>query len=94
MTDPSLEEKTLWGSWARTPAPRAHWKKKKKRYFPGRRIDSLIEFILHLEQRLPFWYRDRFMAAGFIEHWSFVQVGNAIKHGVLFCAEKRKKEDG
>ncbi len=67
--------------------------KKPSKYVRGDKIESLIEFILRLEQRLPFYCREKFMAAGFIEQWSFVQVRQSIKFSNLYCAEKREQED-
>ncbi len=71
-----------------------HRKPNPSKYVKGNRIESLPAFIQRLEVRLPFIYRGRFMAAGFIEHWSFVQVRQAIRFSNLYCAVKRKKEDG
>jgi hypothetical protein len=60
-------------------------------YMKGKRIETLTEFVERLEERRPFYWRHKFMAAGFIEHWSFVQVANSIKHGVLRTADERRK---
>jgi hypothetical protein len=60
-------------------------------YMKGKRIETLAEFVSLLEERRPFYWRHKFMAAGFIEHWSFVQVANSIKHGVLRTADERRK---
>jgi len=60
----------------------------KSGYSRGKKINSLNEFIRRLDKRLPFYWRHKFMAAGFIEHWSIVQIKNAIKYGVLICADK------
>jgi hypothetical protein len=63
----------------------------KSAYMKGKRIETLAEFVKRLEERRPFYWRHKFMAAGFIEHWSFVQVANSIKHGVLRTADERRK---
>jgi hypothetical protein len=63
----------------------------KSSYIKGKRIETLAEFVSLLEERRPFYWRHKFMAAGFIEHWSFVQVANSIKHGVLRTADERRK---
>ena len=63
----------------------------KSGYIRGGRVYSMVEFIRRLDARLPFYWRHKFMSAGFIEHWSFVQVRNAIKAGNLVCATKVKR---
>jgi hypothetical protein len=60
-------------------------------YMKGKRIETLAEFVERLEERKPFYWRHKFMAAGFIEHWSFVQVKNSINHGILRAADERRK---
>jgi len=60
-------------------------------YMKGKRIETLSEFVERLEERRPFYWRHKFMAAGFIEHWSFVQVKNSINHGILRAADERRK---
>jgi hypothetical protein len=61
-----------------------------KKYEHGKLIRSMSEFMKRYSRRLPFYHRHKFMAAGFIEHWSLVQIKNAIKYGYLRCAEKGK----
>jgi hypothetical protein len=63
----------------------------KSAYTKGKRIETLAEFVERLEERKPFYWRHKFMAAGFIEHWSFVQVKNSINHGILRAADERRK---
>jgi hypothetical protein len=62
----------------------------KSSYIKGKRIETLAEFVSRLEERKPFYWRHKFMAAGFIEHWSFVQVKNSINHGILRAADERR----
>ena len=62
----------------------------KSAYIKGKRIETLAEFVSRLEERKPFYWRHKFMAAGFIEHWSFVQVANSINHGILRAADERR----
>jgi len=59
-------------------------------YIKGKRIETLAEFVERLEERRPFYWRHKFMAAGFIEHWSFVQIKNSINHGILRAADERR----
>ena len=58
----------------------------KKKYKVGEQVKSMNDFIVALENGKPFYWRDKFMAAGFIEHWSIVQIKNSINYGVLFYA--------
>ena len=58
-----------------------------KKYKRGSKILNMNQFIKRLEKRLPFYWRHKFIAAGFIEHWSVVQIRNSIKAGVLIKAE-------
>lgn len=60
------------------------------KYLKTDKVENLGAFVARLNLRKPFYFRHKFMAAGFIEHWSFVQVRNAIKAGVLFRAIKIK----
>jgi len=57
-------------------------------YIKGKHIESFTEFAERLEKGLPFYWRHKFMAAGFIEHWSIVMIKNSIKCRVLICADK------
>lgn len=66
-----------------TTSPRSH-----SSYSKGERITSLEEFASRLESRKPFYWRHKFMAAGFIEQWSVIMIKLAIKRGDLFCADK------
>ena len=60
----------------------------KSAYVKGKRIETLAECLSRIQERKPFYWRHKFMAAGFIEHWSVVQLSNSIKHGVLRTADK------
>lgn len=60
----------------------------RSRFKKGKKIETLTEAICRIVERKPFYWRHKFMAAGFIEHWSVVQIGNAVKHGVLRTADK------
>ena len=68
--------------------------KQKTRYVHGQKIESMADFIERLDLRLPFYFHRKFMAAGFIEHWSFVQVRTAIKYGSLECATEIEEHYG
>ena len=57
-------------------------------YAKGKKIETLVEFVNRIQERKPFYWRHKFMAAGFIEHWSIVQIANSINHGVLRTADK------
>ena len=59
-------------------------------FVKGEKIKTFDEFMVRIEKRLPFYFRHKFMAAGFIEHWSIVQIKNAIKYGNLIRADKHK----
>ena len=61
-------------------------------YKKGRKVKSLKAFVAALEKGKPFYWRHKFMAAGFIEHWTFSQIKNSIKFGVLSHASINKKE--
>ena len=52
---------------------------KHKKYVEGKQIESLAEFIERLEYGLPFYWRHKFMATGFIEHWSIAMIKNSIQ---------------
>ena len=58
------------------------------RYTHGAKIKTMDEFMQRLEKRLPFYFVHKFMAAGFIEHWSVIQIRRAIKYGQLEVAIK------
>lgn len=59
-------------------------------YIRGKKIESFLEFAGRLEERKPFYWRHKFMAAGFIEHWSVIMIKNSIRHGILVAADKVK----
>ncbi len=61
-------------------------------YQKGKQIKSLHEFVCRLEERFPFYWRRKFLAAGFIEHWSFAQITKEIRYGNLHAAERPKGE--
>lgn len=61
----------------------------KKKYKKGDKIKTLTEACIRIQERKPFYWRHKFMAAGFIEQWAVIQVSNAIKHGVLRTAEQK-----
>lgn len=63
-----------------------HYPVKKKKYKQGDLIKTLPEAIAMIEERKPFYWRHKFMAAGFIEHWSIVQIRNAVKYKMLKIA--------
>lgn len=56
------------------------------KYEEGDRVSTLCEAIDRIEKRKPFYHRHKFMAAGFIEHWSIVQITAAAKSGRLRSA--------
>lgn len=57
-------------------------------YEKGKKIETLVEFANRIQERKPFYWRHKFMAAGFIENWPIVQISNSIKYGVLRSADK------
>jgi hypothetical protein len=63
----------------------------KNKYIIGAKVASLPEFSERCEKNLPFYWRHKFMAVGFIRNWQVRMVINAIKHGVLFAAERVEK---
>jgi len=71
--------------------------KNKKKYEKGGKIKTLTEACIRIQERKPFYWRHKFMAAGFIEHWAVVQISNSIKAGNLrtaeLCLDKDRKEN-
>ena len=61
---------------------------RKSKYRKGPKIETFVEFACHIQARKPFYWRHKFMAAGFIEHWSIIMILRSIKYGVLQTAEK------
>ena len=59
----------------------------KKKYEKGRKIKTLTEACIRIQERKPFYWRHKFMAAGFIERWAVIQIANAIKAGNLRTAD-------
>ena len=57
-------------------------------YQKGPKVKTFVEFASRIQDRKPFYWRHKFMATGFIEHWSVIMILNSIKHGVLRAAEK------
>lgn len=57
-------------------------------YYKGNKVETFVEFAHRIQDRKPFYWRHKFMAAGFIEHWSVIMILNSIKYGVLWTAEK------
>ena len=57
----------------------------------GALIRTMNQFVYRLSLKKPFYFNHKFMAAGFIEHWSFYQVQSAINHNQLVCAVKVKR---
>lgn len=57
-------------------------------YVKGEKIQTFVEFADRIQDRKPFYWRHKFMAAGFIEHWSVIMILNSIKYGVLWAANK------
>ena len=60
----------------------------KSGYYKGSEVETFVEFAIRIQERKPFYWRHKFMAAGFIEHWSVIMILNSIKHNVLWAAEK------
>ena len=57
-------------------------------YYKGSKVETFVEFANLIQERKPFYWRHKFMAAGFIEHWSVIMILKSIKHGILRTAEK------
>lgn len=60
----------------------------KPKYTKGKKIESLVEFSKRIQERKPFYWRHKFMAAGFIEHWPVIVILRSIKYGTLYAAER------
>ncbi len=60
----------------------------RSRFVRGKKIATLIEFSDRLQAGLPFYWNHKFLAAGFIEHWSIIMIKNSINAGVLHAADK------
>lgn len=62
----------------------------------GAMITTLNEAIWRIRERKPFYFRDKFMAAGFLEHWSVVRISTAMRYKNLWCAVRigRMKANG
>jgi len=63
------------------------------KYQKGPKVETFVEFASRIQARKPFYWRHKFMAAGFIEHWSVIMILRSIKYGVLRTAEKVDGED-
>lgn len=61
------------------------WKK-------GEKITGVLGVINRINRRAPVYFNNKFMAAGFIEHWSVIQIQNAIKSGRIFEAIEIKED--
>lgn len=61
------------------------------KYQKGPRIRTFKYFIYRLEKGLPFYFHNKFLAAGFIIHWSIAMIKQHIKFGSLFTAERVDK---
>ncbi len=57
------------------------------KYEQGEKIETVIDAVERILKRQPFYYGYKFMAAGFIEHWSIVQIKNAVYAGRLRAAD-------
>ena len=57
-------------------------------YYKGNKVETFVDFASRIQERKPFYWRHKFMAAGFIEHWSVIMILNSIKHNVLWTAER------
>ena len=57
-------------------------------YYKGPKVETFEEFANRIQARKPFYWRHKFLAAGFIEHWSVIMILRSIKCGVLRTAEK------
>jgi len=60
----------------------------RRQYRKGPKIDTLDEFACRVQEGKPLYWKNKFMAAGYIIHWSFIMVLKAIKTGYLWTAEK------
>lgn len=63
-----------------------------KKYKKGQTVKRLITALLMIENEQSFYYRHKYMHYKFIEHWSIVQLRNAIKYGHLFRVQRMPKE--
>ena len=72
---------------------RLHRKPKLSKYVRGEQINSMVGFSVRMKARLPVYVRGKFMAAGFIEHWSWCMIQTSIRYGHMRCADRRK-DDG
>ena len=56
------------------------------KYKKGMPITSLCDAVLRIQDRKPFYWREKYLAAAFIEHWSVCQIERAIQQKVLWEA--------
>ncbi len=64
----------------------------RRKYRKGPKIETLEAFACRIQEGKPFYWKNKFMAAGYITHWPFTMVLGSIRIGYLWTAEKIEGE--